>query len=501
MDNDFTKTPPTKLGGILTHLGPGLILAGSIVGSGELIATTRTGAEAGFSFLWLIIAGCVIKVFAQIEIARHCITHSETTVTAMNRLPGPKILITVKGRKIGGHIIVLFWLFTFLVGLGQLGGIVGGVGQALAISVPITEKGRAYNAEADAFLAKQIKTTRNEPSLEEPLPIQRQAPPDAIIWSALITLITAMMLYRGSFSFIETFCVVMVGSFTFITIGNVIALQTQVAWAISLQDLKHGFAFHFPEGTKGNSPLITALAAFGIIGIGASELVAYPYWCLEKGYGKYVGKRDDSDEWLERARGWMHVLHWDAWGSMAVYTTSTVAFYLLGAATLNRMGLIPEKSEMIRTLSVMYEPVFGRFGQLILLCGAFAVLFSTFFVSNATKSRLMTDALEVLGFTKLDDIKRRKLIRFFGVFFPLLCLAIYIVYPKPSTLILFSGLLQAIFLPMMGYAAVYFRYKTIDPRLRPNLLWDIFLGISFVCFLIIGIYLTITKFNQFFPQS
>ena len=35
--------------------GPGMILAGSIVGSGELIATTRTGAEAHFDFLWLII--------------------------------------------------------------------------------------------------------------------------------------------------------------------------------------------------------------------------------------------------------------------------------------------------------------------------------------------------------------------------------------------------------------------------------------------------------------
>ena len=498
MDNESHKDPPTKLGGILSHLGPGLILAGSIVGSGELIATTRTGAEAGFSFLWLIIAGCMIKVFAQIEIARHCITHSETTVTAMNHLPGPKIMVTVQDRKIGGHIIVLFWLFTFLVGLGQLGGIVGGVGQALAISVPITEEGRVYNAEADAFLANQIETRRDEAVIEDPDPTKRKAPPDAIIWSALITLITAIMLYRGSFSFIETFCVVMVGSFTFITIGNVIALQTQSDWAIGLQDLKHGFAFHFPEGTKGNSPLITALAAFGIIGIGASELVAYPYWCLEKGYGKYVGKRDDSEEWGERARGWMRVLHWDAWGSMVVYTISTVAFYLLGAATLNRMELIPEKSEMIRTLSVMYEPVFGRFGQLILLCGAFAVLFSTFFVSNATKCRLMTDALGVLGFITLDDTKRLKLIRFFSIFFPLLCLAIYIVYPQPSKLILFSGLLQAIFLPMMGYAAVYFRYKTIDPRLRPNLLWDIFLAISFVCFLVIGVYLTITKFGQFF---
>ena len=48
------QEPPTKFRSILTKIGPGLIIAGSIVGSGELIATTSTGAEAGFTLLWLI---------------------------------------------------------------------------------------------------------------------------------------------------------------------------------------------------------------------------------------------------------------------------------------------------------------------------------------------------------------------------------------------------------------------------------------------------------------
>ena len=32
-----------------------------------------------------------------------------------------------------------------------------------------------------------------------------------------------------------------------------------------------------------------AFAAFGIIGVGASELIYYPYWCLEKGYARHIG--------------------------------------------------------------------------------------------------------------------------------------------------------------------------------------------------------------------
>jgi Mn2+/Fe2+ NRAMP family transporter len=70
---DAVHEPPVHWLGILSHLGPGLIIAASIVGSGELIATTITGAKAGLSLLWLIILGCVIKVFAQIEIGRFTI--------------------------------------------------------------------------------------------------------------------------------------------------------------------------------------------------------------------------------------------------------------------------------------------------------------------------------------------------------------------------------------------------------------------------------------------
>src|SRR3990172_8838288 len=123
-----TVAPPTTLLGIAGRLGPGLIIAGSIVGSGELIATTKTGAQAGITLLWLIIIGCVIKVFVQIELGRYTITHGETTLAAINQVPGPRLKV---------NWIVWFWLAMMVVGFGQLGGIVGGVGQAVAVAVPI----------------------------------------------------------------------------------------------------------------------------------------------------------------------------------------------------------------------------------------------------------------------------------------------------------------------------------------------------------------------------
>jgi len=118
MDHDGTKDPPRTIRGILGQLGPGLIIAGSIVGSGELIATTAVGAEAGFTLLWLIIIGCVIKVFAQVEFGRYTIVNGRTTLDGLNKVHGPRARV---------NWIVWIWLEMSPVGITQHGGCIGGV--------------------------------------------------------------------------------------------------------------------------------------------------------------------------------------------------------------------------------------------------------------------------------------------------------------------------------------------------------------------------------------
>ena len=492
------QEPPTTTFGILRKLGPGMILAGSIVGSGELIATTRTGAEAGFHFLWLILLGCVIKVFTQIELARYSISSGQTTLGALKKVPG-------------GRFILFFWLAMFLVGIGQLGGIVGGVGQALAISRPLTAEGKAYNEAVNhriqlQALEKQVQIMQPDsprrPKLEKRLTGLKatvaeteELPPghDDKIWAAIIGIIAILMLALGNFGLIESFSMLLVAGFTLFTIINLFLLGQYPEWSVSWENLREGMRFGFPEARENLSPLQTALATCGIIGVGASELVAYPYWCLEKGYGAWTGPRDGSEAWANRARGWLRVMHWDAWLSMIVYTFSTIAFYLLGAAVLGRTGLLPEGNDLIRTLSVMYEPVFGQVAQTIFLFGAFAVLFSTFFVANAAKTRMAADALNVFGVTNMNHQQRSRAQKLFGIIFPTACVIIYIVYPRPLVLILLAGVMQALLLPMLGFAALQYRYKGSDPRLKPGRLWDIMLWISFGLFVVVGVYLAVSK--------
>src|SRR5512147_3110965 len=86
---DAIQEPPTTFFGALSRIGPGLILAGAIVGTGELIATTNLGAKVGFALLWLVIVSCFIKVFVQAELGRHAISSGQTTLATFRQLPGP----------------------------------------------------------------------------------------------------------------------------------------------------------------------------------------------------------------------------------------------------------------------------------------------------------------------------------------------------------------------------------------------------------------------------
>ena len=218
---------------------------------------------------------------------------------------------------------------------------------------------------------------------------------------------------------------------------------------------------------------------------------------MEHGYARNAGPRDDSEEWAERARGWMRVLRWDAWCSMFVYTFATVAFYLLGAAILGRIHLVPAGDEMVRSLGVMYRPVFGETAEVLFLFGAFAVLYSTFFVATAGNARMASDVFRVLKFTDPSEKTYRRNVKILCAILPAICATTSILGFKPVVMVLLSGTMQSIMLPMVAAAAIYFRYAKGDPRVSPGRAWDYLLIISGVGMLIAGVYAAYTKLSPY----
>ena len=476
----------------LAHLGPGIILASSIVGSGELIATTTVGAEAGFALLWLIVIGCAIKVAAQIEIGRNTVTWGRTPLAAFDRVPGPRL---------GGRNWIYWgWVAMTLLIVVQQGGIVAGVAQSLAAGIPLTANGRAYNEARNAIAAAEVEaavadrqgraeeaaaTTARLEALQDAA-AKLPASNDIATWTVIAGVATAVLLAISQYWMIERVSILLVGTFTLMTVLAVVLLQADPTWAISSAEFFSGVVPSVPPETDGRSPLTTALAALGIIGVGASELMFYPYWCLEKGYAKAIGPRNESQAWTARARGWLRVMQLDAWGSMVVYTVVTIAFYLLGAATLGRLGLRPEGSEMVRTLGQMYVPIFGEWIREVFLLGAFAVLYSTFFVAAAGNARLVTDGLILSGRLSDSEQNRAKWVRRLSMAWALLAMSLALFFQNPVAMVLASGIAQAIMLAAIAVAVLYFRYRELDPRLLPSKAWDVLLWISAVGFLIIG---------------
>lgn len=585
-DQDSIRQPPRSFLGRLAYLGPGIIIAGSIVGAGELIATTSTGAVAGFSLLWLIILGCIIKVFVQVELGKHAVLTGKGTMQALGEMPGPKI------GKVNWALTA--WFIMFIAGILALGAVLSGIGQAMALAMPISNAGLQANIRKDhqtqlmllsqeifndalqqvsidppssdyqldsglqkqwfdqvdklwvrdelnhapaknlmwITMANRLKDQQLKPLLENQdslstqqlehrskletlaadLENQRQfflndeqrvqedferllaaieAEPashsDALIWAIGIGVFSLALLISGRFRVLEIICLVLVGLFTVATFANLFLLQS-TEWRISGQQLLSGLQFRLPvdQGLGNFSPISTALMTFGIIGVGAAELLAYPYWCLEKGYARFTGPKESSDDWANRASGWLSILRMDAWLSMLVYTFSTIVFYLLGAAVLHSLRIAPANDEMVRSLALMFEPTMGPTGKVIFLCGSVAVLYSTFLVATASHSKTAADAFRVAGFLSNDRQTLKRAYQWICSIVTVLVLILVWMNLDPASVVLVGGFFQALMLPVLASTAIYFRYRRERiAKLENGLLWDTFLWLSsagmFIC--------------------
>jgi hypothetical protein len=62
----------------------------------------------------------------------------------------------------------------------------------------------------------------------------------------------------------------------------------------------------------------------------------------------------------------------------------------------------------------------------------------------------------------------------------LISLGLFVAGVNPVSAVLLAGITQAVMLPMLGFAALYFRWKATDERLKPGKLWDLALILSFL---------------------
>ena len=208
--------PPKTFLDTLKSIGPGMILAASIVGSGELIATTTLGAKVGYTAMWIIILSCLIKPVVQAELGRYVIASGETGLAGFNHVPGPRAKV---------NWIVWAWAAMTMMTMMQIGAMFGGVSQVMNLLIP----------------AISVK-----------------------LWVVIFLAITLALLLGGGYGRIERLAMVKVGLFTMLTFLAALLLVRMPQY-FSWDAFWDGFKFKLP-----GAGFADAVAVFGITGVGAS---------------------------------------------------------------------------------------------------------------------------------------------------------------------------------------------------------------------------------------
>ena len=407
------RTPPQTLFQRLKYIGPSIIVTGSVVGSGSIALTPLLGAAAGFTLLWWLLLSMWSKPLIQAEISRYIIVKKKTFLEAFADMPGFKT--TIQGKTTSW--LVWFMFIGVIPSVAGMGGLAGAVAEAGHLMVP--------------YLSTEV-------------------------WVVLCCLTTWLILYWGSYQTLEKTLLVMVFFFSLVTLAIAIAMQS-TPYEVTGQDIIQGFSFSFPL-----EHAALALAVFGFTGISYGEIMAYTYWCLEKGYAK-----EEGDE-LEDTKGWIKVMQTDVWVTVLLITIGTVPFFLLGAGVLHQLELYPPPNgDIIQTLLNMFTVILGNWAKWLFVILAFFVLFSTSLSGTAAFTRTISDYLISTGLVLEKAQTRQKLIRLIAFLIPLFSGIAYFLLPDPITLLLIAGVWAAIGLPIVNIGALYLVNK-LEKELQPK---------------------------------
>ncbi len=522
---DKFRQPPRGVFSTLRQVGPGLILVGSIVGSGELIMTTKLGAQAGFALLWAVVLSCIVKTVVQAELGRHVISSGDTILEMFNKLPGPRgprptwlglewMAVVLISSLVGFVISTQPWAAKPAWIVGLLCG-VPAIWIVAAVLLSSRSKERhATTSRADATTAEVDKPARpvinwfiwiwlagqmvmfinggaiiggagqalaladTKVRAHYDLPGE----PDARFWTIVVAVVCAALLLSGRYKMLELFSVGMVSTFTLITLVCTVMLQ----WtgnAITPDDIRQGLRFW--ELPFDNPKIVlTALAMYAGTGIGTWEMMHYTYWCVEKGYARNTGANQPGEAWPERARGWIRVMYVDVLLTMVIFTVSTICFYFLGAAILYP-DLDPSGKETVATLAGIFTKSLGDWASTLFVVGSFVVLFSTTFSSAAGSSRLMADGMCVMGVIDRKDYRSRlRFIRFFIVLSLTMSTLTYWFLENPPLMLMITAFVSVILYPILGLGTLYLRYQGVDGRIAPGRMVSLWL---WICALLLAI--------------
>jgi len=364
---------PARKKSLVKMMGPGIVMAGLAIGSGELIMWPWITSIVGAQLLWAAAIGIFLQLWINIEIGRWSIVTGESPFTGMVRV--------IK-------TIVYVWVFMIVVGK-----FLPGWARETGIALRDLIFGPGHSS-----------------------------PPWA--WTALVFAAVAAILFgpKVIYKAVER-------SIMFLIVVIVVGL-IYVVWEIGSMDLFMAMwdgvtnIFDFPDfpvpvfaddgSIRDELSFSRFFGAVVFAGAGGLGNLYYAYYLREKGIGmgarmptlmsaahKHETKEMDTgflypetEENQKRFRDWFRYVVTDQVLFFWLLGSVTMFLFIFGAlAVLHPIGLVPDRGSLVWDLASILEESMGTSGRYIFLVVGMAALFSTQLGGVDGGSRIFSDLL------------------------------------------------------------------------------------------------------------
>ena len=368
-----TADLPERTRPILVMLGPGIVMAGLAIGSGELIMWPWITSVVGAQLLWAAAIGIFLQLWVNIEIGRWSIVTGESPFTGMARV-----------------LKLMVFLFVFVIFVGKF--------------LP------GWARETGVALRDLIFGPGHD------------SPP--WLWTAIIFITVAAILFGPKVIYTAVERCIM-GLIVVIIVGLI-----YVVWEIGSVEIFVAMwngvigIFNFPDfpvdvladdGTVRDQ--LTFNRFFGAVvfaGAGGLGNLYYAYYLREKNIG--MGARmpslmspahkheikeldagylyEETEENRRRFKDWFRYVVVDQTFTFWLLGTFTMFLFIFGAlAVLHPIGLVPDRASLVWDLASILEQSMGTFGRYVFLIVGMAALFSTQLGGVDGGSRIFSDLL------------------------------------------------------------------------------------------------------------
>jgi len=439
---------------ILALLGPGIVWTSEIVGSGEVILTTRNGAILGTTILWAILVGIFLKCWIGVCGARYTVCTGEGMVDMFARVPGPRHWVV--------WTVMVIQFISALISIGSLA------------------------AASGIFLHSLL-----------------HIPAHLAGW--IVSIVALISVWSGKFKILKT---IMTSLILLMCVG---ILYVAAVVFPPITDLLKGLLFMVPKvpawaiqnaGVSAN-PWNEILPLIGWAAGGFASQVWYTYWVLGEGYGMAKGKvyGEPADltqlqnlevEDARKIKSWTRVVHADASLAIIITTVLTVSFLIAGAGVLRPQQLAPSGADVAVTLSGLFSSQWGRLGGLLFMISGTAALAGTLMVQLAGWPRLLADTVRICIPSFKQRFEWKTQFRIFLVFFFLTnMIIVFVIGFRPVFLVKTSAVLDGLLLTPLQAIWMLFGLYYIMPKMykkevyqiiKPHWIYAVILGMAVVVF-------------------